>query len=487
MSLHQSDVDEIEKSTGDIAVVEHQNRNSTPDSGVTLAAPGRLNVWTKLDLLVLPMVFVMFLIGVLDLANIGNARIAGLQERLRISDPQFSTALTVAMISPMVLQIPMNYLIIIVGPRIVLPTLLILMGIAVVIQGFVTSYGEFLACRMFGGLFSGVLLSGIIIYLACFYPRRMLQLRMSIVMSSIAFASALSGLLASAIIHMDGIAGRPGWAWLFILEGGLALIFGVVCLYLLPNTPTEALFLTEEEKRTIACVLREDGIQIEDTGRGTFWDSFGSTFTQPHVILLGIASFFYNVIQSGLGYFLPSIIVGLGYQGSHAQLMSVPPYAIGAFLSITTAILSDRYAVRGLTISVFSALATVGFALYIGSTNTHVRYGSLLLLVPCSFCVGPCLGTWISNNTAPLVRRTIALGFDSALSQVGAVLSVWLFGTISPGPRFMSATVVLLAFSVGTILCAVSSMAYFAGQNRRKARLRAAYSNAGAWGTTTRV
>ena len=39
----------------------------------------------------------------------------------------------------------------------------------------------------------------------------------SIAFSAAGFASAFSGLLAAAIIHMDGVGGRPGWAWVFIL------------------------------------------------------------------------------------------------------------------------------------------------------------------------------------------------------------------------------------------------------------------------------
>lgn len=33
-------------------------------------------------------------------------------------------------------------------------------------------------------------------------------------------SGAFSGLLAAAIQNMDGIGGRPGWAWIFILVSG---------------------------------------------------------------------------------------------------------------------------------------------------------------------------------------------------------------------------------------------------------------------------
>ena len=39
----------------------------------------------------------------------------------------------------------------------------------------------------------------------------------SLVFSATGFASAFSGLLAAAILGMDGIGGKPGWAWVFIL------------------------------------------------------------------------------------------------------------------------------------------------------------------------------------------------------------------------------------------------------------------------------
>ena len=35
--------------------------------------------------------------------------------------------------------------------------------------------------------------------------------------SAASLSGAFSGLLAAAIENMDGVRGRPGWAWIFIL------------------------------------------------------------------------------------------------------------------------------------------------------------------------------------------------------------------------------------------------------------------------------
>jgi hypothetical protein len=49
---------------------------------------------------------------------------------------------------------------------------------------------------------------------------------MAIFFSAATAAGAFGGLLARAIVLMDGVGGRPGWAWIFILEGILTLVVG---------------------------------------------------------------------------------------------------------------------------------------------------------------------------------------------------------------------------------------------------------------------
>ncbi|ESK84779.1 high-affinity nicotinic acid transporter [Moniliophthora roreri MCA 2997] len=60
---------------------------------------------------------------------------------------------------------------------------------------------------------------------------------------------AFGGLLASAIVNMDGLGGLAGWRWIFILEGIATILIGVSMVYILPPDLMSAGFLTEEEKR----------------------------------------------------------------------------------------------------------------------------------------------------------------------------------------------------------------------------------------------
>jgi MFS family permease len=56
------------------------------------------------------------------------------------------------------------------------------------------------------------------------------------------------GLLATAILKMDGIGNLAGWRWIFVLEGLATVISGIIAAALLPASLESASFLTEEER-----------------------------------------------------------------------------------------------------------------------------------------------------------------------------------------------------------------------------------------------
>jgi hypothetical protein len=52
----------------------------------------------KLDILLVPLMCAIYLISFLDRANIGNARVAGLQEDLKLTDRQYQTGVYLTII-----------------------------------------------------------------------------------------------------------------------------------------------------------------------------------------------------------------------------------------------------------------------------------------------------------------------------------------------------------------------------------------------------
>lgn len=142
----------------------------------------------RLDILLVPMMCAIYLLAFLDRANIGNARIAGLQEDLGLTDRQYqtgtsprhnvshhrltdiSTAITVTYVPYILAELPSNLIFKRVGAKIMLPTMCFCWGLVTTLQSLVRNYAGLLACRAFLGLCEGGMFPGIVLYLSGMFP-----------------------------------------------------------------------------------------------------------------------------------------------------------------------------------------------------------------------------------------------------------------------------------------------------------------------------
>ncbi|KAK2467198.1 hypothetical protein APHAL10511_000747 [Amanita phalloides] len=425
------------------------------------------HVWRKMDMFILPVVSMFYFLSYLDRTNFGNARVAGLQKDLKLTNHQYSVALTVTYVPYIFAELPSNLILKAVGPNLMLPTMLSLWGVVTTLQGLVHNYQGLLACRFFIGLLEGGVFPGLVLYLSFFYPRQKLQWRVTAFFSTATVSGAFSGILAYGIIHMNGVGKRPGWAWIFILEGLFTFLFGVVSYFIIPRSPSHITFFTEEEKNYVITKLKEDGTR-DDVADTFSWREVGKAFTLPQVWLLAIVLFCDGTLVYALAYFSPSIVQELGFTAARAQLMSVPPFAAAFAVCMILAYISDHYRCRGIISIVSSLLALIGFAMFLGSHNRHVQYGSLFFSITGAYSGAATLSTWNANNATPHTRRatTIAIGF--IMTNAGGILATWLLGALSPAPRYTKATITLLAFSVVMLVLSLINLVYLWDQNKRK-------------------
>lgn len=104
------------------------------------------------------------------------------------------------------------------------------------------------------------------------YLRFEVQTRLAVFYTSASLAGAFSGLLAFAIQKMNGIAGLAGWRWIFIIEGAATVAIGLTVIFILPDSPERASWLTPEEKRFLRARLEQDSGTAE--GRVETLDHF---------------------------------------------------------------------------------------------------------------------------------------------------------------------------------------------------------------------
>ena len=57
---------------------------------------------------------------------------------------------------------------------------------------------------------------------------------------------------------MTGIGGKPGWAWIFILEGLATVVAGFLSFWIIQDFPDSAKFLTDVERTVVIRRLQND-------------------------------------------------------------------------------------------------------------------------------------------------------------------------------------------------------------------------------------
>ncbi|KAJ3899635.1 major facilitator superfamily domain-containing protein [Lentinula edodes] len=406
-------------------------------------------VWRKLDLRVLPVVAMFYFLSFLDRTNVANARVAGLQTDLKMTNKEYSIALTVTYVPYIVAELPSNLLLKAVGPNLMLPTMLTLWGIVTTLQGVVKTYSGLLACRFFLGLLEGGVFPGLVLYLSYFYPRYKMNLRVTAFFASASLSGAFSGILAYGIIHMDGVGNRPGWSWIFILEGLFTFLFGLSSYFTLPRSVDKTWFFTQEEKDYVNAKLLSDNAQKDEDGFS--WKEVLEALKLPQLWFCNIAFFCSGTILYGLAYFSPSIIQSLGYTAANAQLMSVPPFAVACVVSVIASFISDRYRCRGIVSIVSVIFCAIGFAM---------------------FLVAPTGSAWNANNASPQTRRATVIAFGFVMTNSGGILATWLLGSLSPAPRYTKATITLLVLSIVAMVFCTANLCYLWSQNKKKAEKR---------------
>lgn len=269
---------------------------------------------------------------------------------------------------------------------------------------------------------------------------------------------------------MDGIGARPGWAWIFILEGLLTIVIGVVSFWLVHDFPDEARFLSPDDRARVVRRLKLDqqsSASHEEFTMTYFWQALGDW-----KMWLGMAIYMgCDMPLYAFSLFLPTIVSGLGIAGGStvkSQLLSVPPYAAAAVLTVTIGFVADRTRARGLCNIVASLVGIAGFSMLAGSSDPQVQYAGTFLG---ALGIYPCIAntiTWMANNTEGVYKRGVVLGFVIGWGNLNGVVSSNIF--FRP-PRFYQGHGVILAYMVVFLLGGSVLMTLLL---RRENRLRAA-------------
>lgn len=428
--------------------------------GMSNTAELEKRIVRKLDIWMLPQLWILYMFNYLNRTNIAQARLNTFNEDLNLKDGDYQTAVAILTVGYMLAQLPSNMLITFIRPSVYLPVAaFIWSGVSIATIGC-TSAGGLWAVQFVLGIVEAPLFPGAVFLMSCWYTRREFALRVALLYSGLVLAQAFSGLIAAGVFAgLDGPGGLAGWQWLFILEGAGSAFFAITAYFILPNYPESKnggamWYMTEDMRKVAAARILDD--RVEYAEKSTVWVGLKLAVTDLKLYMFLFMNIF---ITSSYGFnnFFPTIVNGLGF-GTRvtALLMTAPPYVLGTICTFFVAWDSDRRAERGLHIIIPLSFSVVGFIVTVATGNPAVRYAMTFLYAAGCFSANTLQYTWAVSTMGQTPEKRAAGGaIVNIFGHLGNVISPYFFPD-RDAPRYTMAMCLQIGFaSLGITLAAI--------------------------------
>ncbi|CAK5268715.1 unnamed protein product [Mycena citricolor] len=412
----------------------------------------------KLDIRVLPAIFIVFVMNYVNRTAITAARLKGLEHDLHLTgklrveyslsdaqrapDIQYNVVLSILFVTLSLAQPPSNMLL----NKIKRPSIYI--GSCVVIWGdtqATTNFGGILVCRLFIGLPEASFYPGAVYLLSCWYTKRELAFRAAILFSGLDFANAFGAL--ESWLGWKGSWGSldgAGASLLFILEGAATICLGFLVMWLLPDFPRNTRWISDKESRLAQARLAEDaGEADQDTMSDSYLQGLKLAVADPLVWLFSIVMLSQHIGRS-VGQFFPTFAKTLGYSTTITLLLTAPPWIVAAIICLVSAWHGDKTGERFFHVSIWIWAMMVGFIISLCTMNVGARYLSMFLMAigdaGCTMAM-----VWTSNSLPrPPAKRAVAIGIVNGFGNLGTLIGSYMWKN-KWAPRYAQSSEISLA------------------------------------------
>jgi MFS transporter, ACS family, tartrate transporter len=372
-------------------------------------------LYSKITLRLVPLLFICYIIAYVDRINVGFAKLQ-LREVLGVDERVFGSVYGLGaglfFIGYFLFEVPSNLILQRVGARIWIARIMIVWGIVSSTMMFISSTTSFYFIRFLLGVAEAGFYPGVILYLTYWFPDKERAHTVALFATGTVIAGIVGSPISGAILELHNLGGLQGWQWLFLLEGIPAVIIGLIVIFVLPDRPQKARWLSSAEKAWIQSRLDEETLQSR--GRAHF--RLSEAFMSGRIWLLCFIYFLLTVGIYGYEMWLPSIIKefsGLSY--SIVGLINAIPYLIAVVVMLLIGYHSDKTGERRWHVAVAAFSAAVGFGFSAWLHNPYFAMAAIMVaLVGLKSAMGP---FWALSTT--FLSGTAAAGGIALINSVG--------------------------------------------------------------------
>ncbi|KAI0743076.1 MFS general substrate transporter [Daedaleopsis nitida] len=305
MSAHGSFSDAVDEKKGRENVHVHHvaAKDKDVDTAAQLAAQldGELSpeeatrLRKKIDWHIMPLMCVLYWIQFMDKTTLGSSAILGIRTATHLTTNQYNWLGTIFYLSYLVFEYPQNLALQRFPVGKWMSINIFVWGVALCSHAACKNFGGLFTVRLILGMCEGSITAGFMIVSSMFYTRTEQTLRVGYWFLMNGTAQIISGFLSFGTLHIKTETFEP-WQWLMIITGILTLITAVAYWFFFPDSPTNAWFLTPEERAKAVKRIQENQTGVEN--KHFKMEQFYEALTDPKTWLFALFSALDNVPNS---------------------------------------------------------------------------------------------------------------------------------------------------------------------------------------------
>ena len=385
------------------------------------AAPSAAHARRRIALRILPFVFVLYITNYLDRTSVAYAAI-GMARDLGFDDRVFGLAIGIFFLSYVALQIPGALLVERWSARGMICATMILWGSLTALTALVHTPVQLYLARFLLGAAEAGFFPGVIVYLSHWFIQEDRAKATSNFMAAIPLSLVIGSPVAGWILGHNWLTVQ-GWRWLFFLEGVPAILLGIAAFFFLTDWPSEAGWLTPEERQWISQRLEEE----KPSDRQLLTP--GQALHSRTVLMLAAAAFLQYFTGYAVIFWLPTVLKRQsGFPDAQVGVLGAVPYVVALIAMLANGWHSDRSHERRWHSAVPLFIAAAGLFCLI-SLPSSTLMTVLLLSMICVFLAF--LPAFWAIPTEILSESTaaVAVGMINALAsarRLCGTVRVWL-------------------------------------------------------------
>lgn len=400
----------------------------------------------------MPFLFLLYIVAYLDRINVGFA-VLQMGEPLHLTDRVKGIAFGMFFAGYFLFQVPSNLVLAKTGVRRWICGLMITWGLVSCSMIFIRGPRSFYVMRFLLGAAEAGFFPGMILYLKHWFPSRARARAVAWFMT----ANPLAGVIGSPIsgsllgIHAKGLA---GWQWLFLMEGAPAILLGVAVLWILSETPKDARWLRDDERKWLVDELSAEE-RADSSQRGDFW----SVVADWRVWGLSLVYFGLPAAMYGVTAWLPTAIHSMsGLSTQMIGAVAAVPYLATAVAMVLVGRHSDRTGERRwhTALLAFLGAASLIVAAY-GKGPFLVVTGMSLGMVGAESMVGPFWAMATSHSKGAAAAVSIAI--INSVANLGGYFGPYIIGFARSGNGGFGGLL-----PIGVVLAASGCLALIVGK-----------------------